>query len=100
MADDVVDEGRDVSGKFTAGNRESTKTRRPRQRTSMFRAELLRKITRADFSAIIDALLEQARAGERWAVVEVIRLLVGKPGEIELDERLKSVEQAAGAKKR
>jgi len=71
-------EHRDARGRFLPGN--SGGPGNPHARaTSRLRARLLARVSDADFDAVIDALVRQAKAGDLAAVRELLDRTIGRP---------------------
>jgi hypothetical protein len=84
----AVYDGQDaVTGRFMAGNRCARGNSTPRK-TAVFRAKLFRCVTPTDFRAIVQKLVEEAKAGQPWAVKLALQYLVGRAEDVELYERL------------
>lgn len=69
--------GRDASGKFTAGNKAGHGNPRAK-RTAQFRTAILEAVTPEDVQAIIHALVTKAKEGDVIAAREVFDRTVGK----------------------
>lgn len=83
-------------GRFAAGN--SGGPGNPHARAvGQLRAAMMASITPQDVSAVVAALVAQAKAGEPWAVRELLDRVLGKPEAIDLLERLDDLERATGA---
>jgi hypothetical protein len=92
MSDDVpippVSDGRDLTtGRFTPGNQAATGNAVPRK-AATFRAKLFRCVSPTDFREIVQKLVEEAKAGEPWAVKLALQYLVGRSEDVEMHERL------------
>ncbi len=84
----AVSDGKDlVTGRFTSGNRCAKGNAAPRKVAS-FRAKLFRCVTPTDFRAIVQTLVEKAKAGEPWACKLCLQYLCGNSADVELHERL------------
>ena len=84
----AVYDGRDVvNGRFASGNQAAKGNAAPRK-AATFRAKLFRCVSPADFREIVEKLVEQAKAGEPWAVKLALQYLVGHSEDVELHERL------------
>jgi hypothetical protein len=83
-----VSDGKDlVTGRFAAGNQCAKGNAVPRK-AATFRAKLFRCVTPADFRAIVQKLVEEAKAGEPWAMKLALQYLVGRSEDVEMHERL------------
>jgi hypothetical protein len=84
----TVSDGKDlVTGKFIVGNRCAQGNITPRK-AATFRAKLFRCVSPADFRAIVQKLVEEAKAGEPWATKLCLQYLCGSSADVELHERL------------
>jgi len=84
----AVCDGKDlVSGRFAAGNQCAKGNATPRK-AATFRAKLFRCVTPADFRAIVQKLVEEAKAGQPWAMKLALQYLVGRSEDVEMHERL------------
>ncbi len=73
---------RDQLGRFRPGNRAASGRGNPHaDRVNAWRTTLARTVTEADLRAVIASLVERARAGERWAVCELLDRCLGKPAQ-------------------
>ena len=74
------DNGRDRRGRFGAGNPGGPGN--PNARTvGAWRKALVRAVPPADFEAVVRVVLERAKAGEPWAVREILDRCLGRPGQ-------------------
>jgi hypothetical protein len=92
MSDDVpistVSDGKDlVTGRFATGNQCARGNATPRKVAS-FRAKLFRCVSPTDFREIIEKLVDEAKAGQPWAIKLALQYLVGRSEDTELSERL------------
>ncbi len=70
---------RDRRGRFLAGNRAAAGHGNPHaDRVNAWRAALAETVTEADLREVIASLVERAKAGERWAVCELLDRCLGK----------------------
>lgn len=69
---------RDSQGRFLPGCRPGPGNPFSRQANTL-RAELYKAVTVDDFKAIAAKLVELARAGEKWAIKELLDRLIGRP---------------------
>ena len=84
----AVSDGKDlVTGQFAAGNQCAKGNSTPRK-AATFRAKLFRCVTPADFRAIVQKLVEEAKAGQPWAIKLALQYLVGRSADVEMHERL------------
>ena len=60
-----------------------------------WRATLASSVTEADIADVVRALVKAAKAGESWAVRELLDRTLGRPLEADLIERLEALETAA-----
>jgi len=70
--------GRDRRGRFAAGNK-AAKGNPHQQATQRFRATLMETVKPADLKAVVRQLVAKAKAGEPWAVKELLDRSVGRP---------------------
>jgi hypothetical protein len=84
----AVCDGKDVmTGRFAAGNKCAKGNATPRK-AATFRAKLFRCVTPADFRAIVQKLVAEAKAGQPWAIKLALQYLVGRAEDVEMHERL------------
>jgi len=76
-----------VTGRFARGNQCAKGNTAPRK-AATFRANLFRCVTPADFRGIVQRLVEEAKAGQPWAIKLAMQYLVGRAEDVELHERL------------
>jgi hypothetical protein len=69
---------RDSGGRFAAGNSGGPGNPFARQ-AAQLRAALYEAVTADDIREIARALITQAKAGERWAIRELLDRIVGRP---------------------
>lgn len=86
--------GRGPRGRFTAGNPGGPGNPYA-ARVGRWRQLLAESLTDKEMAAVIAALVKAAKAGEPWAVREVMDRTLGKPVEADLIERLEALEAAA-----
>ena len=71
--------GRNNLGQFLPGNQASVGHGSPHaERASEWRTALVETVTEDDLRVVIGKLVENARAGERWAVRELLDRCLGK----------------------
>ena len=71
---------RDSRGRFRSGNRAAAGRGNPHaDQVQAWRSALVATVSEADLRAVIRKLVELARAGERWAVCELLDRCLGKP---------------------
>ena len=69
----------DSRGRFLPGNRAAVGRGNPHaDRVHAWRNALAATVTEADLRAVIATVVEQAKAGERWAVRELLDRCLGK----------------------
>jgi len=78
--------GRDRKGRFAAGN-QAAKGNPHQKATQRFRATLMETVKPADFRAVVRKLVAKAKAGEPWAVKELLDRTVGRPVSADLIEQ-------------
>jgi len=84
----AVYDGKNVAtGRFTSGNQCAKGNAVPRK-AAQFRAKMYRSVSSADFADIVRRLVEEAKAGQPWAVKLALQYLVGRAEDLELSERL------------
>lgn len=67
-----------VSGKFLPGNK-AGKGNVFAGRCNQWKDIVLKAISKKDLLEVVDKLIEQAKQGEKWAVVELLDRVLGKP---------------------
>ncbi len=70
--------GRDGRGRFAQGNAGGPGNPHA-GKVAQWRTVLVDTVSREDIEAVIRALVEAAKAGERWAVCELLDRCLGKP---------------------
>jgi hypothetical protein len=85
------DNGRGPRGQFGKGNRYGKGNPQAKQAAAWRRA-LLQSIKPADLKAIIKKLVELARAGEPWAVREVLQRTLGSAVPTDALQRIEELE--------
>ena len=71
---------RDQRGRFGPGNKAAVGRVNPHaDRVRAWRSALAATVTEDDLHAVIVKLVERAKAGERWAVCELLDRCLGKP---------------------
>jgi hypothetical protein len=88
----TVSNGRQARGRFAPGNKAAQGNGQARK-VARFRASMFAAVKAGDVRAIVVKLLEQAKAGEGWAVKLALEYLVGPPRDVDLDERLTALEE-------
>lgn len=92
--------GRGKRGQFGPGN--SFSRGNPfAKRVAQIRSALMRSIKPADIRLAVKALVERAKAGDRFALAELLDRSVGRPAssvEAEIMERLKALEESVAQK--
>ena len=84
----AVYDGQDVvTGRFTAGNQCAKGNATPRK-AAVFRARMFRSVSPSDFRDIVQKLVEEAKAGQPWAIKLALQYLVGRSEDVEMHERL------------
>jgi hypothetical protein len=84
--------GRTSAGRFAAGNNGGPGNPHAR-RVARLRAALLRAVTPEDLTAVVTALLTQAKAGDVQAAKELLQRLLGPPVAEDIVERLRVLEE-------
>jgi len=79
------------TGRFTRGNRAASGNRTAKKAAS-FRRELFRVVKVADVAAIVQKVVDQAKAGEPWAVRLLFDRLLGPCLPIDVETRLRALE--------
>lgn len=87
------DNGRDSGGRFAAGNAGGPGNPFARQ-VAAWRSAVMEAVTAEDMRAVVGELVRQAKAGEAWAVKELMYRTLGKPIDVDLLERLEQLEAA------
>ncbi len=72
------DNGRDVRGRFTAGNREARGNPHAR-RVGELRSAMLDAVTANDLAEIVQAMITKAKSGDVVAAREILDRCLGKP---------------------
>jgi hypothetical protein len=84
----AVSDGKDLAtGRFATGNQCAKGNATPRK-AATFRAKLFRCVTPTDFRAIVQKLVDEAKAGQPWAIKLALQYLVGRSEDVEMHERL------------
>jgi len=84
--------GRGSGGRFAPGNRYARGNPHAR-RVARLRAELLRAVAPDHIREVVAALLTQAKSGDVAAAKELLQRLLGPPVELDLLERLETLER-------
>ena len=84
-------DGRDRRGRFATGNRLS-KGNVAARKAAQCRAKLFATVTTRDFAAVVKQLVEQAKAGESWAVKLLFAYMIGEPLPLDIDARITALE--------
>lgn len=85
--------GRDQHGRFTRGNPGGPGNPLAAH-VARLRSALLKSVTEDDMRAVVQSLLEAAKAGDVAAAKELLLRCLGKPLESDLLERLERLEAA------
>ena len=85
--------GRQPGGRFGRGNKAAQGNGQTRK-VARFRTAMFAAVKAGDIRAIVGTLVEQAKAGEGWAVKLALEYLCGPPRDLDLDERLTTLEEA------
>lgn len=86
--------GRASGGRFAKGNSGGPGNPYAAQ-VGRWRATLAASVTEADIQAVARALVKAAKAGESWAVRELLDRTLGRPVEADLLVRMEALEAAA-----
>jgi len=78
--------GRDRKGRFAAGN-QAAKGNPHQKAAQRFRAALMETVKPADLKAVVRTLVATAKAGEPWAIKELLDRTVGRPVSADLIEQ-------------
>ena len=74
----------DGRGRFRPGNQAARGRGNPNAaRVNAWRSALAQTVTEADLRKVITQLLDRAKAGERWAVCELLDRCLGKPTQMQ-----------------
>ena len=84
--------GRDRSGRFSAGNKLAKGNPFAKQ-AQQLRVALFRAVTKRDIKAIVAKLVEAAKAGDVVAAREVLDRTIGKASQSELLQRVEELER-------
>lgn len=79
------DNGRDTRGRFLPGNPGGDGNPHAAA-VNRFRAAMMATVTEADVKAVITKLVQAAKAGEPWAVKELLDRIIGRARPTETDE--------------
>lgn len=90
--------GRQTRGRFGPGNR-FAKGNGATRKLARFRMAMFAAVKTSDVKEIIGKLLEQAKAGESWAVKLALEYLCGPPVGLDILERLETLEAAIQGRK-
>ena len=85
------DNGRDAKGRFGAGNK-LAKGNPHNQRAQAIRAALFRAVKPADIREAVEALMKDAKAGDRLALAEILDRTIGTAVQSDLLERVERLE--------
>lgn len=85
--------GRDASGRFAPGNPGGSGNPYAKQ-VAAWRSAVMEAVTTEDMRAVVVGLVKQAKAGEAWAVKELMYRTLGRPVEVDLLERIEQLEEA------
>lgn len=83
--------GRDGRGRFSKGNAGGPGNPFA-HRVGQWRAMIVTNVSEKDMADIIRALVAAAKAGESWAIREILDRTIGKPVEADLIARLEALE--------
>jgi hypothetical protein len=83
--------GQDKRGRFVKGNKHGQGNPLA-GRAAKLRAVLLQKVTDKDIAEITDRLIKMAKDGDLAAIKEILDRTVGKPGQVEMYERIEQLE--------
>ena len=90
---EMVSNGRRPNGTFAPGHKFATGNGISRK-VARFRTSMFAAAKAGDVRAIVAKLLEEAKAGEPWAVKLALEYLCGPPRDVDLEERLAVLEAA------
>ena len=85
---------RDLHGRFASGNAYGRRGSPHAAKVASWRSALTETVTVDDMAEVFRVLVERAKAGESWAVKELLDRTLGKPQEADLIERLDRLEAA------
>ena len=85
--------GRQARGRFAPGNK-AAKGNGQARKVARFRAAMFSAVKAGDVRAIVVQLVQEAKAGQPWAVKLALEYLCGPPRDVDLDERLTALEAA------
>ena len=83
---------RNGHGRFTKGNRGGPGNPNAKQ-VARLRNEMLNAVSPEDMRAVVDKLIEKAKAGDTQSIKELFVRTLGKPTEPDLLERLERLEK-------
>ncbi len=89
--------GRDASGRYTAGNRGGPGNPLAK-RVGALRSALLDAVTEGDIRAVIATVVTSAKEGDMVAAKILFERVLGKPVEIDVLERLEQLEGLLAAR--
>ena len=84
--------GRNANGQFAKGWKGGPGSPHA-AKVAEWRQALVDAVTPEDLTAVVQKLVERAKAGESWAVRELMDRTVGKPVEPDLIARIEALEQ-------
>ena len=84
--------GRDNAGRFTEGNPGGPGSPHARK-VAAWRARFVACVSEEDIEAVVQVLISAAKAGEQWAVKELLARTIGDASAIDLFERLERLEE-------
>jgi hypothetical protein len=85
--------GRTDGGRFAKGNKASVGN--PfHKRAHAIRAALFKAVRPADIAEAVRALVEQAKAGDRQALAEILDRTIGRSIPADIEQRLTAIESA------
>ena len=81
-------------GRLASGNAYGRRGSPHAAKVASWRSALTETVTANDMAEVFRVLVERAKAGESWAVKELLDRTLGKPQEADLIERLDRLEAA------
>lgn len=84
---------RNASGQFGVGNKGGPGAGSLARKTTALRAALLEAVTAEDIKAIVEKLVEDAKAGSIQAAHEILDRCLGKPEAVDLALRITELEE-------
>lgn len=92
-----VGNGRDHRGRFGAGNK-LAKRNPLNRKVQQYRSALLRAVSAKDMAEVVRKLVEQAKAGDRLAIAELLDRTIGRPVQADVLSRLEALEDMMAGK--